>query len=125
MSITINNANITGSFSGKNITIKNGKVIIDGKDVTPDGKKMDITVTGNIDSLNVDCCDSISITGEVGSVETTSGNVTCGNVKGDVSNTSGDVKAGDVSGNVKTMSGDVEAKSITGSVKTMSGDIRK
>jgi len=104
--ITINGKTI--NMSGDNIIISNGKVLIDGKDVTPDAKKIDIKVTGNIETLDVDTCDRIHIEGEVYTVKTMSGEVVCGDIKGDV----------------KTMSGDVSADVITGKVKTMSGDIR-
>jgi len=105
--ISINGLNITG---GRNVTIRNGKVIVDGKDVTPDAKEINISVTGNVDRLEADACSKISVTGDVGSVATQSGDVDVG---------------GNIGGSVQTMSGDVDCGgAIAGSVNTMSGDIK-
>lgn len=92
------------------MSISGGRVIVDGKDVTPDAKEITISIEGNVDKLEVDACSKISVTGDVGHVKTLSGDV-------DVS--------GNVSGSVQTMSGDVDCGgSISGSVSTMSGDIK-
>ncbi len=105
--IVINGVTISG---GRNITVRNGKVIVDGKDVTPDAKEINISVTGKVDRLEADACSKISVTGDVGSVETMSGNVDVG---------------GNITGSVETMSGDVDCGgSIGGSVSTMSGDVK-
>lgn len=117
----INNSN----FNGNNISIVNNKIYIDGKDVTPDAKEINITVTGNIEELNVDCCAKVQINGDVGSVETQSGNVNCGNVKKNIKTMSGNVRCKDIEGDVETMSGDVNANNITGNCSTISGDINK
>lgn len=104
--ININGVTIT---SGRSITITNNRVIIDGKDVTPDAKDIRIEVQGNVGAIEADACSVISVTGDVtGDVSTQSGNVQCGNV----------------GGNVKTMSGNVRCDAVAGNVKTMSGDIR-
>ena len=105
--VVINGVTITG---GRNVTIRNGKVIADGVDVTPDAKEISITVNGNVDKLEADACSKISVTGDVGSVKTQSGDV--------------DVK-GAINGSVQTMSGDVDCGGpIGGSVSTMSGDVK-
>ncbi|UIF90934.1 hypothetical protein [Cupriavidus sp. UYPR2.512] len=102
--------NINGNIvSGRSITITNGRVTVDGKDVTPDGKAISIEVQGNIDSINADACDRIAVTGSAGSVKTMSGDIRCG----------------DVSGSVQSMSGDVTCGAVAGSVSSMSGDIRR
>lgn len=103
--ITINGKN----YSGNNISITNGKVIINGTDVTPDSKTIEIKVNGNIEKLDVDACDKITITGNVSNVKTMSADV-------DIS--------GDVTGSVQTMSGDVHCSNVGGSISTMSGDIK-
>lgn len=102
--IRINNK----TFKGKSITITDNKVIIDGKDVTPDAKAINIVIEDSIDSINADNCESITVYGDCHSVQTMSGDVECRNI----------------TGNVKTMSGDVDAHNISGSVQTMSGDIK-
>ena len=124
MTIKINNQVINGNVSGRNIIIQNGKVIINGKDVTPpDAPVINIEITGNVETLKADVCNKITINGTVKEVSNTAGDITTGDVSGNVSTASGDVKCGNVQGNVKTMSGDIDAKAISGSVSTMSGDI--
>ncbi|GGB53627.1 hypothetical protein GCM10011607_12750 [Shewanella inventionis] len=93
--------------AGRNIVINNGKVIVDGKDVTPEAKVITITVDGNIESLKADACYQINVSGNTGNIHTQSGDVKCGNVGGSISTMSGDVECGSINGSVSTMSGDV------------------
>ena len=110
--IKINGSIISGSI-GKNISISNGKIIVDGVDVTPDSKNISISIEGNVETVTVSACDKIEITGDVGSVKTQSGDVKIiGNVSDSVQTMSGDVECGIVSGNIKTMSGDINYKKI-------------
>ena len=103
--------NVNGkNYSGRSITITNGKVIIDGNNVTPDGKEIKIAVQGDIDILEVDVCETVYVEGTVGQIKTSTGDV---KVKGNI-----------VAGNVKTMSGDITCLNVSGDVKTMSGDIK-
>lgn len=105
--VVINGVTITG---GRQIVIRNGRVIVDGKDVTPtDVKEISISVHGNVDRLEADVCQKISVTGDVGNIATQSGDVEV---------------SGQVKGSVQTMSGDVDCGSIGGSVSTMSGEIK-
>lgn len=113
------------TYNGSNITIINNKVIIDGKDQTPDSKEITITVDGNISELSVDYAKEVRVTGNVDKLTTTSGDVTCNNVTNGVKTTSGDVECNDITGDVVTTSGDVKAKNISGGVKTISGDIKR
>ncbi len=121
-SITING----NSYSGRNVTINNGRVIIDGKDVSPDAKEITISVVGDIDALTVDYCNKISVQGNVREAKSTSGDIDiAGSVAGNVKTTSGDVEiAGLVGGDVSSTSGDVKCGNITGKVSTVSGDIK-
>ena len=119
--IIVNNQN----YTGRSVTIINGKVIIDGNDVTPDSKEITIRVEGNLDSLNVDYANMIQVEGNVGSLNSTSGDVVCNSVTGDIKTTSGAIFCGPIGGNVQTVSGDVTSSGpISGSVKTVSGDIK-
>ena len=93
-------------YQSNNVSIINNKVIVDGVVIDLE-KSLTVNVEGNIESLNVDACNSVTVAGTVCKLKTTSGNVKCG----------------DVAGDVNTMSGDVDAKIIHGSVETMSGDI--
>ncbi len=102
--VTINGKTYAG---GKSIQVMNNKVIIDGKDVTPDSKQIKISVEGNIDTLHVDCADTIEILGDVNSVKTSSGDIKCETVKRDIQTMSGDVHCTNFNGNFNSMSGSV------------------
>jgi len=105
--IRINGVTIT---AGRNITVNNNRVFVDGKDVTPDAKDIRIEVSGNVERLDVDACNTVTVTGDVESVITQSGDVDVG---------------GAIGGSVQTMSGDVDCGgSIAGSVSTISGDVK-
>lgn len=99
--------------NGGSITVSNGKVFVDGKlvrdlDSVPE-KEVHIVVDGSVSKLEVDCCDTVEVHGDAGSVSTQSGDVKV---------------SGNVSGNIDTMSGDVECGDVRGGIDTMSGDIR-
>lgn len=104
--IQINGVTITASG---NISVSNGKITVNGLDVTPDTKEITIIVNGDTDKINIDACNQITITGKVGDIKTMSGDV--------------DVN-GDVTGSISTMSGDVDCGNVGGIVKSMSGDIK-
>jgi hypothetical protein len=100
--------NINGkSYYGNNISINNGKVIIDGINLSIDEKIINITVDGNIDNLSVDSCESLTVSGNVAAVKTVSGDVICQNILGSVKTVSGDVTAKVINGNVNSVSGDI------------------
>lgn len=94
-------------FRGKNISIDNGKV-------TVDGKEQEGSLVGHI---------AIEVNGDVEKIETESGEVTVIGNAGSINTMSGDVTCGDVAGDIKTMSGDIRSAAIAGSVETMSGNI--
>ena len=103
--IRINNT----SFSGNNIVINGNKIIIDGKDVTPDSKEIIIMVNANIETLRIDYANNIKVVGNIGSIQTSSGDVNIdGDVTGSIQTSSGDVDCGNVSGNINTSSGDIK-----------------
>jgi hypothetical protein len=118
--ITINGKNIFG----KNINISNGKVIINGVDMTPDSKEITINVMGDIDTLDVDYAKEIKVNGNINKANTGSADITCVNITGGARTGSGDVECETINGDVQTGSGDVKSNTITGSVKTGSGDIK-
>lgn len=102
--ITINNK----SYSGSSVIINDGKVIIDGKEAnTANHKTINITVTGDVTSINADHCAKIEVKGNAGSIKTMSGDVKCGNVTGSVSSMSGDISCKQIQWNASTMSGDI------------------
>jgi hypothetical protein len=102
--ITINGITFAAKRS---LEVLRGRVIVDGKDATPEAKEIHIEVQGNLERLQVDACETVQVHGTVGSVKTMSGDVRCADVGGSVQTMSGDVHAGQVAGSVSTMSGDV------------------
>jgi hypothetical protein len=94
------------TYVGNNISINNNVVKIDGK-IAECSHPYVVSVSGDVDKLEVDSCESVTVAGAVQSVKTMSG----------------DVKCGEIRGSVQTMSGDVDAKAIHGPTSTMSGDI--
>jgi uncharacterized protein (DUF342 family) len=114
-------------YTGKNITVTNGRVIIDGKDITPDEKEIRIEIAGDVENLKIDACTSVTVKGNVnGSIQIMSGDIAVeGNCKGDIECTSGQVVVqGNVEGNIETTAGDITANNISGDVSTMAGDIK-
>ena len=104
-----NKVTINGkTYSGNNIQISNNKVFIDGKEVDCADRELNISITGDVDTVKTTSGD-VNVTGSVKSVSTTSGDIEIGgNVSGNVSSISGDVSAsGGIQGNVSTVSGDV------------------
>lgn len=126
--IKINGQNINVSnVSGKSISIINGKVIIDGVDVTPDSKNISIEIIGNVDNVEVGACNQIKVQGDVNKLKGGVSEVEItGSVTGDVTTSTGDVRIrGNVTGDVQTSTGDVEIDgTVGGSVKTSTGDIK-
>lgn len=106
--ITINGNTITSSGS---ISISNGKITVNGVDVTPDAKVINISVVGNVEKLQADCCQTITVTGDVGNIVTQSGDVEVSwDIKWSIQTMSGDVDCWNVAGNISTMSGNVKNK---------------
>ena len=98
------------TYRGNNITIINGEVFIDGTkaEELEDEKVINVVVDGNINTLDVDYCDKLEVTGECGSVTSKNGNIQVkGNVGGDVNNKNGNIVCRDVGGNAETKNGDV------------------
>jgi len=96
-------------YTGNDIVINNGNVTIDGKLQKQLLNEPKIT---------------IQIIGDVGSIQSSSGDVSVrGTVSGGITTASGDIQCGDVTGSVKTVSGDISCGEISGNVSTVSGDI--
>jgi len=103
-SININGVTITGN----SISVRNKQFYVDGKKIDiEDGPSINIEVHGDVDQINADVCDTVTVQGKAGRVKTMSGDVRCGDVSGSVKTMSGDVSCGRVAGDVSTMSGDV------------------
>lgn len=79
------------TFTGRSVSIVNGKVIVDGKE--QDGQlvgPVSVTVNGDVDVVD-NPSGTVTVTGVVGTVKTMSGDVTCGTIGGSASTMSGDI----------------------------------
>lgn len=121
-SITVNGR----TYRGNNVSIVNGKITVDGKEVdTPSEKKIHITIDGDIGSLNLDCGE-IEVSGDVGNLVSHCGNVTLGgDVKGAATLNMGDLECENIFADVQVDMGNVKASTIHGSVKTKMGNISR
>lgn len=105
-------------FTGESMLIKDGKMYINGKLQGEDAKSEDekkvvyrdlvIEFKGKAESIKAEGNVRVDVTGDVGSISSTSGNI---------------VVEGHVLGDARTMSGNITASAVHGSVSTMSGDI--
>lgn len=116
-SITINGR----SFSGNNVSIVGGRIIIDGVEQTGDplsGRVDLIVVTGSIGHLTTDASvECEAVTGNV----TAGGSITCTNVGGNV-DAGGSVQAGPITGSVDA-GGSVRCGPVGGNVEA-GGSVR-
>lgn len=84
-------------YTGNDVIIRNNKIIINGVDITPDTKEINISVIGNVDKVDVSSCNKIEITGDTGNITTQNGDIKI---------------SGNVSGNVKTQSSNKRLSNI-------------
>jgi hypothetical protein len=113
---------------GRNVSIINGVVMVDGKAYTDEpepGKPLsiDIKVSGPLANLEVKGNNTKVTCGDVKGSVRTSGSVKAGNVGGDVK-TQGSVTCGDVGQGVKTM-GSVTCGKVGGNISTMGSVSRR
>ena len=111
---------------GRNVSIVNGVVTVDGKVVElPDAKEIKIVVEGDLGSLRVDAGD-VSVQGSCGEVEVNQGSVTvAGDVKGEIQVDQGRVECNDVYSDVKVDMGNINALTILGNATAWMGNISK
>ena len=96
------------NIKGNNVSIINNKIFVDGKEIETEEKVINIIVEGNLDKLEVDCCNSIKVNGVTKDVEVSTGNITIsGDLKGNVNNINGNFIAKVINGNCKTINGDI------------------
>ena len=116
-----NKSIVTGNINGKsftyngsgNLSIVNNKVYIDGKEFEDldliESKEIIINIDSNVSSLEVDNCSSINVSGEVGKINTTNGNISCSSISGNVKTVNGNVfSSGNILGKVKTVNGNIQ-----------------
>lgn len=119
--------NVNGhSVVGRNVTIINGKVIVDGKPVDiPEAKEIHVTVEGDLGSLKLDA-GQVTVHGSAGEIQVDSGSVSVGmDVKGEIEVSQGKVTCQDVYSDVTVDIGSVKAATIHGSVHTKTGTISR
>ena len=66
----------SSSIVGNSISIINNKIFVDSKEIETEEKEINIIVEGNLDKLEVDCCNSIKVNGVTKDVEVSNGNIT-------------------------------------------------
>ena len=105
---------VNHSFSHiKNMTINNGKITVDGMSLEEwynrdDIVVINITVNGDVESINADSCDTISINGNANYVNTKNGNVSVsGNIEGNAESKNGNITANTIHGNAETKNGNI------------------
>ena len=104
------------TYSGNNVTVIKNKVYIDGK-LSDEGEKskvINIEITGDVELLDVDTCENIKVSGDVGSINTVNGDINIdGHIAGDIKTVNGDVTSkSDIFGKVKTVNGDIKGKRL-------------
>lgn len=101
---------------GESMTIINGKTYVNGKEVDlaklankqEDSDIYHIHIEGDVDKLEIDHCETISITGNVRKIHTSYGSIKIeGDVDGDVHTNMGDIECGNVDGDVHTNMGSI------------------
>ena len=100
------------------------KMTVNGQEVTaPEKADINVIVNGTLVWFGPPPV-LINLTGDCGSINTASGDVTVTGDCGTVETVSGDIEVGwNVGGNVSSISGNVEAQKIQGSVSTISGRV--
>jgi hypothetical protein len=97
------------TYSGSNISVRNGRVIVDGKEVDKIavGQDVRVSVSGSVDSISLE-----------------NGTIECVSAK-DIQTTNGDIKiAGSVDGDVTCKNGNISCGNVSGSVTNKNGNIK-
>ncbi len=123
MAVIINGTKYVG---GNNIVMKNGKILIDGREANVDSKVINILVEGDVETLDVDTAEKIGITGNVQNLTTMSGDVTTKGSVGTIKTGSGNVDVEEnCHGDIKTGSGNIKINgSLFGNANSGSGNIK-
>lgn len=97
----------------KNVKIdKMTMVLIDGKPIKEfgqtDEKVINISIQGDIERLEVDCCENIKVTGNARRIKSNQGDIEIhGNVEGDVHSNMGSITCGNVNGDCHANMGSI------------------
>lgn len=105
-SVSINDTVVVEN--AQSINMVNGEIYIDGNHVTVNSKVINLTILGNIDTLETRNCETVTVNGSAGSVSNSNGKVVItGDVTGNVNNSNGNINCGNVQGSVKTSNGNI------------------
>ncbi|MBQ0600938.1 hypothetical protein J7S78_14155 [Klebsiella oxytoca] len=106
------------SFDGKQIDVSGNNIRITGGVMYANGQQINVgevmqpihvTINGDIGVLETESGD-VTINGNVSSVSTKNGNVSAQNVTGDITTKNGSVACGSVSGSVDTKNGNINRR---------------
>lgn len=95
------------------MVINDGKIIVDGKPLSElenevEEKVINITIQGDVERLEVDYCDKLTVTGNAKRVKSNSGDIEIhGNVEGDVHANMGQITCGNVEGDCHVNMGNI------------------
>lgn len=119
--ITFGNVTVNGT----KIIVGKNQITVDGKDYSYEYDNLKIHIEGDVEYLEVNACQTLTVSGDSDITKTTSGDIEIYGNSGTVETVSGDVEiSGNVNGDIKTMSGDIDIDgNHHGSITTMSGDV--
>lgn len=112
MNITINGKTMTIAGDCTNISVKNGKIIVNGKEAEDSIDVVDIHVDGNVGSVK--CNGSVDVSGNVEKGVDCGGDISCQDIGGSV-DAGGSVACQDVGGSVDA-GGSVNCETVYGDV---------
>ena len=88
-----------------------------------EAKTINITIEGDVDKLNINGADAITVNGNVGKVHTGSGDIICDYIKGDAQTGSGDIHSDVIEGDAQTGSGNIYVNEVGGQTSAGTGTI--
>lgn len=113
------------------ITMRGGKfydglgqeIDINNLDSVKEAKTINITIEGDINKLDIDSCNTVTVNGNVGKVDTGSGNISCQIIQGDADTGSGNIQCDTIMGDADTGSGNIYVNHLGGKASTGSGRV--
>ena len=82
------------TYTGNNVTITGDSVYIDGKlhdDSNDDSKTINVVVNGDLDSIEVETCNRITVNGDSKFINSKNGNIHASNVFGNIETKNGNI----------------------------------
>lgn len=117
MTKIIRNGNYISISGGGTINITDGNILVDGKPLDElnvsdvNEKEINITIQGEVDHIDIDYCNRITVNGNVKRVKTNQGDIDItGDVDGDVHTNMGDITCGNIKGDCHTNMGNIRRR---------------